>query len=1016
MTGIVTYAYLYLHGENRLQFFGRLRDRELLLEFLGKTQEGALLYSGYRPPEHSLLTDLSVLAGACKGVTLCPVTEALIRRHGMAEERLAGACEGGFFSLGGTPLDKAGTVAPESALGYADLPPDMQATLAFKQAFQQHPEAAGQMLDEGITCMADFQKKWAALPGALANTIAKNHYLQTARDALENIPSPTLADKRALASACIKIASGFPPWVDTWDLVTPYLDVRSSNVLRSNVVGGPHALAAMTPKQMIGLPSFGTKSLRVTFKALSEFSQGNTDLLALTVTDTEATLLEDAHSGSLPNASQGTPYVVFRESDALTVQEILDDPHLPSTLQNVVDNAFVVLHRACEMLDIKPHAYLEAISARLKGDTLEACGKRFGVTREAIRQNEIKVLKWLAGAYPRMLDRLEPACASGECDSDKVALYRDIRALATIQFGMVHLLDKKADDTVQGWLSLLTTSPNVGAIKNEKLLFEVLSVSPVHGTRFPGNFGIFTHGFSREGAPEEAILLPLPPTVDASDVQRFIHGTLLPSLVGLDSEMACTTGRALLIQHGLPQGVANLLMTFAQIHWLMQDEGGKTYLPYATSEAVRERQEALELIRRAKRPLHIVENIFRVIRPGEVNHPRPHALAGNWIDSLQNQLHSSDLNYPVLVGNSYIATINQLGLASENVGECAAYMESIMAQSPRREFSTRELMDELKSANVPSFNWPDTWPDHPRIPTHNIAHVILINQRNPNTRNMGRFVWKYGPWTDEADTENRTQIYDVYKDLFRERRQPIRARDLLDAVAELRGRGTSFEQIHEINGLVRLEGSGREALFWDTDLGPWPCEAETQDPAPASVKSESSTEDESDETGDEEEAEDSCEDGADVDAESRDLVHDTCKALFKKRGMPIRESALIEAVEREQGRKINFDQIQAIDGLVHIQGSEREALFWDTDLDPWDDEQKRNVEALQARVIQKIKVHGASIPVSRLVGLFHDFYDLLLPLKDLEKALLLARHPELKMHLGPRMSLTIDLADGKEMP
>ena len=66
---------------------------------------------------------------------------------------------------------------------------------------------------------------------------------------------------------------------------------------------------------------------------------------------------------------------------------------------------------------------------------------------------------------------------------------------------------------------------------------------------------------------------------------------------------------------------------------------------------------------------------------------------------------------------------------------------------------------------------------------------------------MGRFIWKHGPWTDQPDTESRTQVYDFYKDLFREKRRPLRAEEMLSALKSQRGIvGVNQYQIIEQHG------------------------------------------------------------------------------------------------------------------------------------------------------------------------------------------------------------------------
>jgi len=74
MASIVTNAYLYVHGEHRLQFFTLLKTPQALRDFLDEHPTGSVLYSDYMLAEmhewNSLSQEKELLDAAATGMAL----------------------------------------------------------------------------------------------------------------------------------------------------------------------------------------------------------------------------------------------------------------------------------------------------------------------------------------------------------------------------------------------------------------------------------------------------------------------------------------------------------------------------------------------------------------------------------------------------------------------------------------------------------------------------------------------------------------------------------------------------------------------------------------------------------------------------------------------------------------------------------------------------------------------------------------------------------------------------------
>ncbi|MDN6179760.1 MAG: hypothetical protein L0I84_01945 [Halomonas subglaciescola] len=978
MTGIKTYAYTYLHGEGALQFGGRFSTLDALEEHLSSHQDGGLLFSDFKPPAREVLIASETLEGASNGLVLCPVTAAIVRRYHLAPERMEQDNEAQDGTLLGEPSHASAASAAGSAkMPLDDLPP------AFKLAIQQTPSIATALQDANVLNMGDFRERWNDVPASAARTAAYFHQRLTLDAVDQSMSSVTDHDSTNIAHWCIKAADGFPPWVDSWESLLPLLNRRTHNVLLRYAPNGPQQLASISSERMVGWDNMGIKSLRTLLSAL---------------TDPSAMVDLASHDKGAPRRNRSIPR--FTHKDVPPLGNVVDDKQLPLSLHGLLIQTIHVLPQAIATFDLKPIDRLEALVMRLRGDTLETCGQHFGVTRERIRQMEGRLCKHAGGAYRQVLNQIKAREDDPGIPELDPSVRRPLEALASVMLAIEASLSERHQAVDLALLSLLVDRPamNEDSIRNPGI-FEaaVAAMHPLHPA-WPGYVSTFSHGAPlRAGVPNERLVLALPHEVERQALQDYIERKFIPSMSGLEPYVARSVGRDRLHQHGLPDGAADLLASGALRYWMSLDEEGKVSTAHSVSTPKRERMEVQDIIRAAKRPLHVVDDIYNIVRPDDTSLDRPEAQAMRWVKDMQDVLRSDDIHYPVLINNSYIATVQQIGLENANLVECAQYMASIMEARPDRQFAIRELAEALQKSGVPDFPWTSAWPGHPRITTQNFAQVILLHARLPNTRNMGRLAWMHGPWTDEPDTESRMQTVDFYKHLFRKHGRPLTHHELVSALAEVRGIGIAYNQIREANGIIRLEGSGRDTLYWDTELGPWPPESGA---APAAG-----------EPGDQHKQVQDAETPSPAPHALSQAAIDACKSHLRNAGLPTKASALLAVmhdVAPDEAEHADCSMLAHIPGFLPLQGTGDDMLFWDTDLDSWDDDQEEQVEWLQEAADQWLRHHEPHIVVENMAVTFRDFYEFLTPLTDMEKATVLARHPAMKMGMDMRKRLIIE--------
>lgn len=997
MAGIVTNAYLYVHGEHRLQFFTLLKTPQALRDFLDEHPTGSVLYSDYILAEmhewNTLSQEKALLDAAATGMALCPITAAIFD--------LLNIPLTDCVNLKGHPFDAAvshdsAKAAPEAmSVPFDEQPLVMQADTALQAVLHSFPTVSGTLIAQRIYTMRDFRQHWELLPSEVADTIGLAHYHHVCDKALSTVVRNQID---SLTNAILKVAAAMPPWLDSLDLIDPFVQVRTRNAL----FGVGHltfgAIAALSPQKLIQTPNMGRKSFEDLLDALTRFYRVDIKPISL-------------HIEPIAQQSEMRPSAVSSvNKDYMSL--IANDMPAIRSLRGV--SLYATTYGALVALEAAAQAFLEGSEAtnrtreiriliqRLEGSTLEACGEVHDVSRERIRQVEGKALTHFQPLYVQLLQALKRATIpeGGAPDNHVTSWethYQNVLELASVQNGLHAIVNDAGNpDDLHTWQRLLTIDRQDLKEIHTDLLCELLATSPFHqdggvemGAIYPQIKGA---KFSNE-----AVLVPLRLSASYGEERDFLNDDLLPALNGMASTKALSLISARLHERHWPSFSIEVLAECVLLYWMGHD-GDVLALPAIGTAAQQDRAACMALLKQSQRPLHIVEDIFAGVRPNEPEHSRPEALVGHWISTIQDTLPTTDEDFPVRIGNSLIATMRHLralGITDDMAIRIARHVEAMLKQSPEREFSVTQLVASLKKRELwAQASWPDHWGEDLQSRLPNMLNVILYSQRPPNCRYMGRFIWKHGPWTDQPDTESRTQVYDFYKDLFREKRRPLRAEEMLSALKSQRGIvGVNQYQIMEQHGIVRLSGNGRSALYWDTDLGSiekdWslhdaarpsrfnavptptgPSQPNTPSPiTPDTPPLPNSTENDN---------------AADVDAF---LV-----ALFEEERRPIMATSIHAAWSAQHKSNAPVD-ITENKFLVKLQGEGDKALYWLTTLNP-DDENK--IKAVQQDAYAWV-LRNSALPIDQVASLLPRHQRFLLSLNTWERAALLAQHAD--MHI-----------------
>ncbi|WP_075881846.1 sigma factor-like helix-turn-helix DNA-binding protein [Vreelandella massiliensis] len=1049
MTGIVTNAYFYLHGERGLQLSTVLKTADGLRRFMDSHDRGVVLYSDYTLSDKKewaavCHTD-ALLDAAASGIAVCPITAAILERLSYPLDEIVGL-DG--QPLGATPtspsVDKpmADSDSMTDGRPHGMHPPRMQADRQLQQVFKDAPDVADEMVEKGIETLSDFRQHWETLTTETAEKIAITHYQQVCENVLTHV---RWKSQESVAMGCKDIAAAIPPWCDSLTPFMPHFANRTHNVLIREGITSPAKLSTLSIRSYLSWKHSGITTLQNLLKALASYQ--NSSSASPSFSDPWGVEGDIGHAADESKVNAALPSITDINGENL-VDIVFNG------LNAIKDAANILLKTGKERA--KCGRGVDILIKRAEGLTLEDVGQLHNVTRERIRQLEADARRDMPAIMLRVFSDLQPRLtqlsdAHASDDMKKwLRIHNQIGAFLTLKKGLAGIAqgDQCDSATLAVWSKLLIVTPQQLNEVDVKSLISILEQPLWHDKTtmtmalvYPGEF--FSRPLvPRAEMPSEILLAPFPKGIDGTVESQFITDTVLPMLDGLDVESATSRIPTQFTLRGWPPVTTSLVSECLMLYWMARD-GATLHAIDTDSSAKQERKRFIELLRESPRPLHDADEIFAAIRPDASDHPNPKSIVHNWIISVHaNYLSTDDEDFPVKIGKSMIATMRHaraIGITDQKAAEITAFIEKTLASHPERQFSVTALFAKLKkNGYLTGLRWPDEW-DHPNVTADrfpNMLKVVLYNQRPRNVRYMGRFIWKYGPWTDSPDTENRQHVYDFYRSLFLQQRRPLTARKMLQELKKQRDIvGVNQNQILEDQGLIKLRGNGLDAVYWHEDLG-------DLNGVDASINEEADSssgkvekEEQSSGVSDAEEARTKPNPPAESDeqpsspavhtpppvfrdheAESHDpsspLTSTVPDRLNKK---VVYKSEIVAAIDsmiqakkrpmraREIRRKLEADygrapsQIEPSGPLVVLQGEGPSALFWSRSLNKESDD---DINALQQDALNWLNEKDEGLPVDKLMSLFPRHQKMLTRHDVIVWAAWLAQHEAMEITLS----------------
>jgi len=429
------------------------------------------------------------------------------------------------------------------------------------------------------------------------------------------------------------------------------------------------------------------------------------------------------------------------------------------------------------------------LKRRFAGDTLEFIAEGQGITRERIRQITDKSVKQISSHLKKHTDE-EPL-------QNLRRLLRLAKELYSKDFGS-HV-------DFSNFVRIFSQRETLDLSAAQRRMLEKLSPE-------------FEIQFIPFYLASNKVVLPVtaqhPTDLDAS--LELAMKNLLGRIHGMETGEAEAFAKRQFLSILDSDFLASVLAVEAVLYRSSIDESGIVWMiaeKMGTENAV---DEIVRLLRVTGRPMHAVDEIYPSmpqIYRDSVNFRR---VAGQ-INEHQERCAGTSPDFIFTMGRGRYALWEHFDISPEHGKRCAEFIEQYVNEHTSRQFTDNDLYRALNKEGLA------TWEaDH--VDRHRIVSAILMRYRPSRVRYLGRFVWAAGAWTDQSDTANRYQIHELIEECIKEKGQPVSKKYLDDYISKIRGRGIN-DQYHEQNGLVRLAGTGRNALYWHESLDPIPYES-----------------------------------------------------------------------------------------------------------------------------------------------------------------------------------------------
>lgn len=586
--------------------------------------------------------------------------------------------------------------------------------------------------------------------------------------------SQSMVGRRIIAEAIIRLSQTMSPDVRHLDLEA-LTEGRTHRLVKEHRLHDRENLAAMTPEALGDLPGMGMKSLLLLLRAMIDHPYR-------------------AVRGLVPASEYGVSRV-HREPPSV---------HDMKALLDVVEEGLDAMANLAKANGLSCARWLDILRLRFGGQTLDEVGKRFDLTRERIRQIQKRETPNLKRFWLSVSASAAGMNGGAVSEASLDALWR----LGGIAGVLDDLFGNRMAQEVEAWSAFLVVRDGRLPKGRLDMLVEVLRAI------LPSRYEEITIEPVTYARRVRLVVPALP--------GREIKGEHIEDLVSQFSYCSRQEVRegiafdpAML---PLPAAAKWVVAHQAVSNWLSVDKVGGVIPPEKGRMTVIFHRLA-PLIREATRPFRGEEIANQAGL--ELPSRRKMVRVDYWLDRVDERIRVEEpLVRPVKIGKGYFATAQMFGLSIHDIERLSNWLAGILSRDPDRQFSSFELNQRMDEAGL--IMWEDRWPELPsRIMTSNVPHLILMVARHPKTRYFGRFIWGFGPWTDDADVENRVHVTQFYKERIHDAGRPLSARELVDDLLASRGFGVTSEipPIPQNHGVVRLYGTGWDAFYWDSELG-----------------------------------------------------------------------------------------------------------------------------------------------------------------------------------------------------
>lgn len=633
-----------------------------------------------------------------------------------------------------------------------------------REALEGRSDLVTCILKASILNLYDFRANWSNLDGNQSFEVARLLYgygIEKFNQRYElGHDSPKNELKHCLG--IIHLVRYLPPWAAE----VPREPVRTYNALTSNNYTQLYDLENERPHKLLRIPNIGKRSLRLLYEYLINFQ------VPYPSENYEST--EDNVQEIIPQDSSYDETQSKKESF-----DLKNASTLPDAVATILNEE---LARLPNDQDGRP---LELLKRRLAGETLEGIAETQGLTRERIRQITDQALRIITAKVVNTI-------ANPDAPAHLLLVMKQLFSrddCSHVDFSNFVRIFSEGSTVVLGVSQRRIIEKMVPGQNVRLVPFELASKS---------------------------VVLPL--NAEHSDsITDSLEGeiaSILDTINGMKVREAEDYARNCLLGLIDSRFFASLLATEIVYYRSTIDEHSgcvtRVVERIGSKQAI---SEIVNILRRAGRPLHGIEDIYPIMPQVYQEAVGPRRVKSQ-INEHQEKCPGYSEDYIFTMGRGRYALWEHFGIEDSDGKESANFIERHLNKHAERQFTDVELYKILKHEGMVTWN-----ADH--VDRHRIVSVILMRYRPSQVRYLGRFVWGAGSWTDQRDTASRYQISDLIEDAIKEKGQPVSKQYIDNYISSTRGKGITA-QYHETNGLVRLTGIGKNALYWHESMDPIP--------------------------------------------------------------------------------------------------------------------------------------------------------------------------------------------------